>query len=186
MANTATNVAAGKPVVTGAIAIAPLGTTLPTDASTALADTYTKLGYVSDAGVVNSNARSSTDVRAWGGDTVLSLQTEKTDTFQFTLLETLDVEALKVYFGAENVSGTLATGITVTANAKELEDRVWVIDMILRGAQKRIVIPCGKVSATEDITYSDSDAVGLGITVTAFPDASGNSHYEYIKTRTTT
>lgn len=185
MANTATNVAAGKPSIGGAISVAPLGTTPPTSVTATLTG-FTTLGYVSEDGVVNSNSRSSTDVKAWGGDTVLSLQTEKTDTFQFTLLEALNTDVLKVYFGSDNVSGAVSTGITVNANANELTEQVWVIDMILRGVQKRIVIPSGKVTATEDITYSDSAAVGLGVTITAFPDSSGNSHYEYLKTKSTT
>lgn len=33
----------------------------------------------------------------------------------------------------------------------------------------------------EDIVYSDSKALGYGITLAAVPDTSGNTHYEYIK-----
>ena len=64
MASTA-NVTAGKPAVAGAIYYAPLGTTLPTDATTALAAGYTSLGYISDAGVTLSQSPSTENIKAW-------------------------------------------------------------------------------------------------------------------------
>lgn len=181
MANTATNVAAGKPSVSGAISVGATSLAAPTDATSALAAGFASLGYCSEDGLTNANERSSTDIKAWGGDIVLSVQDEKTDTFSFTLIESLNMDALKAYFGDANVTGSLADGITVKSNSTELSEKIWVIDMILRGAVKRIVIPCGKVTATEEITYSDSDVVGLGMTITAYPDSSNNTHYEYIK-----
>lgn len=182
MGNTVTNVSAGKPNITGAIYRAPLGTTLPTDAVTALNEAFACMGYASDAGMVNSSNRESTDIKAWGGDTVLNLQTGYTDTFKFTLYEALNVDVLKTVYGDDNVTGTLSTGITVKANSEEHEDCCWVVEMVLRNdAVKRIVIPVGKVTAVGDVTYSDSAAIGYETTVLASPDSQGNTHYEYIK-----
>ena len=182
----ATNVAAGKPKLAGAISFAATSTTLPTTAAAALDAGFVSLGYCSEDGLTNTQDRSITDIKAWGGDIVLSVQDQKTDTFSFTLIESLNTRALKAYFGDDNVTGDLSSGITVNVNSKELTEKAWVVDMILRGALKRIVIPNGKVTATESITYSDGAAVGLGVTVTAYPDSSGNTHYEYIKSNTST
>ncbi len=181
MANTVTNVSAGKPKVGGAINVADTSATLPTAVSTALTG-FTPLGYVSEDGLTNQNTIESEDIKAWGGDTVLVIQTEKTDTFGLTLIEVLNVDVLKIVFGDDNVTGTLADGITVNVNAKELPEKAWVIDMVMRnGALKRIVIPRAKVSEIGEVSYTDNEAVGYELTLTALPDANGNTHYEYIK-----
>ena len=177
-----TKVTAGKPKVGGALFRAPAGTALPTDAVTALAEAYKCLGYVSEDGVTNSTSIDSDEVKAWGGDTVLTLQTGKTDTFQLALLESLNVDALKSYFGDDNVTGTdTDSGLVIKCNSKELQSSVWVVEMIAAGnIPHRVVIPNAKPTEMEDITYVDNESVSLGMTLTALPDSDGNTHYEYI------
>lgn len=182
MANVVTNVTAGKPNVAGAIYVAPLGSTLPTTATAALAAEFVPLGYVSEDGLTNSNSPSSTDVKAWGGDTVLSLQTDRPDSFKFKLIETLNEDVLGEVYGSSNVAKDGNDNLTISVKSDELTGRAWVIDMVARGNRaKRIVIPNGKISALGDIAYKDNEAVGYDLTITDMPDSSGVYHYEYIQ-----
>lgn len=187
MANTALNVTTGKPKVTGGIYRAPLGTTLPTDATTALANTYVSLGYIATGGVTHSFEVDSGEYRAWGGDLVLAYQNSKTHRFAFGMIEVLNPTTYETIHGTANVSGTLATGISVTADGKDMTEYVYVIELAMRdGAMARIVIPDGKITAIGDIVYQDSDAVNFPVTVTAQADSSGNTYYEHIKKAATT
>lgn len=179
---TTTKVSAGKPKVAGAVYRAPLGTALPTDASTTLASAFVDMGYISEDGVTNSNSPDTEKIKAWGGQVVLIVSTEKPDTFKLTFLESLNANVLETVYGADNVtvSGNV---ITVQANASELGEFVYVIDVAMRGgAMKRIVIPDGALSELGDIVYKDDEAIGYEVTLDCMPDASGNSHYEYIQT----
>lgn len=181
MANVATNVSTGKPNVNGAIHVAPIGSTLPTAADTTLDAAFKALGYVSDDGLTNDNAPSTDSVKAWGGNTVLTLQTERPDTFAFTLLEVLNVDVLKTVYGENNVSVDGNGNIAVQATADELPGYSWVVDMIVRGGRaKRIVIPNGTISDLGTITYKDDEATAYALTITDVPDTHGVYHYEYI------
>lgn len=186
MSQTATNVTAAKPASGGAVYRAPLGTTLPNNSTSTLSGSFTALGYCSQDGLTNSNSTTVEEIKAWGGDTVYTVQTDATDTFSFTLLEALNADVLKTIYGESNVSGALATGISVSSKADEPTEYVWVFDMITRGnATKRIVLPDAKITDLGEITYSDSDAVGYQITLTAMAK-DGVTHYEYIKAASTT
>lgn len=176
------HVTVGKPKVSGAIFRAPLGTPLPTSVSDSLNSAFKQLGYINEDGVVNSNSPSSEDIKAWGGDIVLTTQTEKPDTFQFGLMEATNEEVLKAVYGDANVTTAASGEITVKANSTQQPNCAWIIDQVLRnGGAKRIVIPNAGVSEVGDITYADSEAVVYQTTISAMPDENGDTHFEYIK-----
>lgn len=186
MANTVSNVTTGKPAAGGAIWRAPLGTTLPTDATTALGEAFACLGYVSEDGYTNENSPETEDIKAWGGDVVCTTQTEKPDRFSFTLIEYFNAEVKKTVYGDANVTGTLSTGMVVRANSAEANAAVYVIDQALRGGVKqRTVIPNAKLSELAEIVYKDDEVVGYNVTLTALPGGFGSgdddTHKEYSK-----
>lgn len=181
MANNANNVTNGKPKVGGAIHWAPLGTALPTSVSDDLGEAFVNLGYCSDDGLSNDNGPETDSVKAWGGDTVLTLQTDRPDTFGVTLIEVTNVDVLKVIYGENNVTVGEHGEITVKATADEMTAGSWVIDVVLKGNRaKRTVIPNGTITELGTISYTDGDAVGYEITITDVPDGSGVYHYEYL------
>ena len=179
----AKNVTYGKPKVGGAVYVAPVGTTLPTDAVSELDPTFKSLGYISEDGITNTNSMESEKIKAWGGDVVLVANTGKEDTFTYTLIEGMNVDVLKYIYGDENVTGTIEEGVTVKSGSKPIESNAIVIDMILKGGVlKRIVIGDGTISELGDITYVDNDAAGYEVTIDCVPfDDKGNTHIEYIQ-----
>ena len=64
----ATQVGVGAAKATGAIWIAPQGTTLPTDATTTLASAFKTVGFVGEDGVTNSKSRETMEIKEWGGE----------------------------------------------------------------------------------------------------------------------
>lgn len=180
--NVATNVSTGKPAKAGAIFYAPYGTALPTDTDASLNGAFVALGYVSEDGLSNDNSPEGDRLKAWGGETVLSFQTDRPDSYKLTLIESLNTNVLKAIYGDDNVTIDGSGNITVKATADELEGASWVVDMLMRGGRKkRVVIPNGTITALDTISYKDDQAVGYGITITDVPDSTGTYHYEYIK-----
>lgn len=179
--NDSSNVSFGKPKATGAVFVAPAGTTLPTNATTALAAAYKGLGYVSEDGLVNSTEADTENVHAWGGDQVLVGQTTFGETFTVNLIETNE-ETLKVYYGEDNVTVDGSGNITVKQTSAELPEVVVVFELVLTGGRiKRIVVPKARIAdRSGEITYVDGEPIAYPAVFTAFPDTDGSTHTEYI------
>lgn len=181
MSTNASYVSVGKPKVTGAVHRAPLGTPLPTTATEPLNEAFKDMGYISDEGWTNSKSRESSEIKAWGGDTVLQPQTSKTDTFKLKFIESLNPETIKAVQGDDNVEGNLATGLTVRENSQELPRASWVIDTILTGGViKRTIIPEGQITELGDVVHKDDEPIGYDTIITAYPHAAydGDTHRE--------
>ena len=186
--NNVSYVSAGKPKVGGAIYVAPLGTTLPTDATTELDSAFVNVGYISEDGYTNSNSAETDSINAWGGDNVYNPQTEKPDTFQFAMIEAGNETVLKVVYGDDNVTGNLQEGLTVRANSREALERTMVIDVIIRGTiAKRTVIPKAQLTELGDIVYKDDELISYETTFAAHPDSAidFDTHREYLQQLTT-
>ena len=184
MPNKISNVVAGKPLSTGAILVAPLGTALPTTVDTAPNVAFVNTGYIGEAGVTENNARSVEKIRAWGGDTVKVTQTEHTLTYQFEFIESLNTEVLKTVYGTANVTTTAASASKGTLQSIKITSDVlphksYIFEIKDGDAKVRIVIPDGQITEIGETTYSDAAAISYQVTVECFPDSSAGKAYKY-------
>lgn len=182
MSGVATNVTAGKPRNSGAVFTAPTGTTLPTDAVTALASAFVDLGYISEDGVSKNVSIATTPIKEWGGAIVLITQDEKTATFKFKMIEYLNADVQKFVNGDANVSGTLTTGLSVAVDDAEMPERVLVFWQAMRGGvPHRMVVPRCRITEMSEVNFRSNEAVGYDVTVTAIKDETTGKYFtEYM------
>lgn len=184
---TKANVIAGKPKVGGAVFRAPLGTPLPTDASTPLPAAFTELGYVSSDGWSRQIDKSYEAIAAWGGDEVSKSRSEHSVGFSLELIEDLNEDAQTAKWGTAAVTVTAASPtvgkkITVAYKGEETEPAVWVLDMDDQGTLHRTVFG-NATDTTESFeqTFSDSDVIKLPFEMTVYRDDTGTFFYDYIQ-----
>lgn len=183
MANSS-NVSTGKPLYGGSTYVATSDTaTVPTAKPTGDAESiptgFASVGYLSEDGVEMAIEVESEPIKAFGGDVVDESQTSYAEKFTFAMIERNET-SMKVFWGDSNVTASSGTVSKVMGNSKELPTRAWVFDYALKnGKVLRVVVPKGKVTNREAIKYKDGEVVAYKVTLSAFPDASGNMHYEY-------
>lgn len=174
-------VSAAKPLsASGAVFVAPAGTELPTSADAELDSAFETLGYISEDGITNSIESDSENVVAFGGDTVLTIASSRTETFTFRPIE-INKVVLSAIWGSANVTGDDGTGVTAKHTSAEPDECVYVFAMALNGGRKQLLV-CPKAKLTEigENAYVTTDAQGHEMTVTAMADDKGVSVYQYV------
>ena len=173
-------VTTSKPKITGSVYRAPIGTTLPINATSELPAAFKCMGYISEDGISNTNTPETEIIKAWGGDPVNSSVTEKSDTFKTKFIEALNPEVLKAVYNDANVSIASSGDIAIAAKVEEPDESSYVFDMILKGgALKRIVVPKATLALTGDVVYKDNEAIGYEVELTSMA-VNGVTHHEYI------
>lgn len=158
-------------------AVAPLGTTLPTDATSALNGAFVDLGNVTDDGVVNSVKRDTTKHYNWGGKTVKVTSDRYTETVKVTLYES-SAEVLQTVFGNDNVtvgsSGDHQT-ITVEHSSLQLPHMCFAFTGVDGERTVRTIIRNGQVTEIGDIQMSHSKPTVYELTIDVFETSDGDN-----------
>lgn len=171
--------------IAGGVYVAPLGTTLPTDATTALGAAFKPLGPISEDGVTRSISVNSSTIHAWGGYTVATMHGAHEETVSFRCLDADNAAALGVGFA---VTGAMSTGLTVVpATGEAMVNHSVVIEMLRAdGSAQRLVIPEAALTEVGDIVYKDDEIASLEYTLACIADDDGVPVYDYRKAATTT
>src|SRR5699024_327966 len=167
MANTA-YVNVGKPDtgVSGGVSPAPLGTTLPTDATTALDAALTTYGSISEDGLTETTETASDKSKAGGGRIGENLQTDSSASLAFSFIESSNADVLKAICGEDNVTVD-GTNITAKFDLEQLPSRVWNFDVRDGDNRVRVSVPNGQITELGDVTYGDEDVIAYEVTVDA-------------------
>ena len=183
----AQNASAASPVTTGGILVGPLGTAIPTDATTAVNAAILALGYVGREGLRPvGSAPSFNDVFAWGGDLIDSpMESKGTTEFEFDLLEIMNPEVARLIFGGSNVTvvpATASAGTTVSILVKGfvIPRKASVFDMLYGGKKLRFAGSNVQLTKMEEGAYQDANVGYYRMRAKCFPDAAGVSLYRYL------
>ena len=168
----------GAAKATGAIWVAPNGTTLPANATDALANDWNLLGFTSDAGVQISESSSTQDIVAWEERTVVyTARTEYKENVTFTPIQANE-DVAKLMWGddAVEVSGG---NITTKHHGRTIEPVCIVIETTPReGIVKRY---CGTFQLAErgEQTMDGTQVDARALTFGSIADTDGVTMYEY-------
>ncbi|WP_444580723.1 phage tail tube protein [Bifidobacterium longum subsp. infantis] len=178
--NDSTMVSLGKFKVGGYAYWAPSGTALPTDSSTPLAAAFKLLGYLSEDGLTNATDTDTTEIKDANGTTVMKVITSYAESYQFALLEVLRVEAAKMRYNSDAVTGT-DKSMTIKHQMPSAEDFVLVFEIAMSGNVKdRLVIGNGTRAEFGDRQVHAGDAQVYDVTVAANDMGNGVTAIEYI------
>jgi len=179
-------VGAPDQLATGAIKHAPIGTTLPSLASITpsgveLDSAFTGDEYVSEDGLTLTPSMSTTEIKEWGGATVRKVLESFDGTLSWTMISTNE-GSLGVAFGADHITKQAATTAHGTQLMVEMgaflpEAQSWVFLMKDGQARMVVLVPNGQVTEVGEVTFAANAAVGWQVTLSTYPDASGNSIY---------
>lgn len=179
-------VGAPEQVTTGAIKHAPIGTTLPilSDISKTgvnLAAAFEGNEYVSEDGLTLAPAMSTTDIKDWSGSTVRKVLESFDGTLSWTMISTNE-GALGIAFGEDHITTSAASAthgeqVRAELGAHLPEAQSWVFLMKDGDARIVIVVPNGQVTEVGEVTFASNAAVGWNVTLSCYPDSSGECIY---------
>lgn len=173
------NITSSNPGRNGVYFRGPLGVKLPETATEDLDPAFEDQGIVGEEGVQQAITRDSEDIKAYGGDTVYTLQTDYGQEITTTVYESTNVPTLRTAFGDENVVRT-DEGIKIVHNKSRLPRSSSVWEHLIDQGVKRQVAEQSQVISVGDIANVHTDIVKYELVSKLYPDADGNLLVEYI------
>lgn len=171
----ADNVNNASALTGGALYVAPKGTAVPEDATTALGADYKALGYTAKDGYKMQIDRESVQWDSWEADDIVEVDESHSVTNTVTPMETFSEDVAKTIFGPGNVTAADGAVSKIVVNADELPEYVLVVEMRLRNGRKcRVVNPRWKITSQGEFTFNRQDPITSELQGKCLPDADGN------------
>lgn len=172
---TTAEVLSGAPNVAGYTFSAPVGTTAPTDASTALSAAFVNLGFIDDAGLTVKQGSKIVEIRDWNGDLVAALDDEVTAQITFTMMQTGVATQSEIYGASNVVADTVDTSKlkSVAFTGDTLPHRFYSFELKNIKGLQRLIVEDGQITEVGDLKFVKKDVVKYPVTVTCYRAASG-------------
>ncbi|MFF2026562.1 hypothetical protein [Rhodococcus koreensis] len=189
MVNVNNSYVATPPIDGGVLHSADLGTTLPATAKEELNALFkaNDHGAVGENGIGIQRTRTTTDIKAFGGKTFRTVQTESDEAIVITLLEDDNLAVLETVNGADNVvvhepdEDGLAKTIYHVSDALPIKS--WIVDTKDGDKLKRYVIEKGQVTEIAEITDVHTDVTKVQITIKTYESSIGNKGQNVVELR---
>jgi hypothetical protein len=167
---------------TGALYIAPLGTTAPTGATPAWNVAFKELGFLSEDGITENPSLDSEEIKAWQSGTVIrKVITGSGLEFSFDVIET-NLTILELFY-----PGSVITAVTGPPAETKVEVKLPVatfkafgIDLVDGTKLERIIVPRASISARGERNYTNPSARNFPLTLSASPDSAGVTAIRYL------
>lgn len=154
--------------VSGSVFVAPVGSTAPDDAETALDAAFVDLGAINEDGLSLSPSRSIEKIRAWqAAKAVRTIITEDELSISFSLMQ-WNEDSIALAFGGGTFSAVVGPPTAtkfVPPAAGTVDERAWVFEWVDGSTTSRIYVPKGMVGEIGEITVAKSGAIELALTV---------------------
>lgn len=174
MAVNVNNAFVGTPPIDGGVFFrAPVGTDLPEDSTTPLSPAFEDHGAVGENGVTVAQTRDNTDIKMFGGETYVTVQTNYDEQITITLLEDDNEAVLRTAFGDANVEITPSTATDGTKKviyhtSAPLPISSFVIDTISGLKTKRYVVENGQVVNVAEVLDVHNNVTSRTLTVKTY------------------
>ncbi|WP_181785070.1 phage tail tube protein [Streptomyces phytophilus] len=160
--------------------VAPLGTASPGDPEVQPEDPYLPIGALSEDGLVQGFDEDSQSHTPWGYTSPIRTSiTQSLRTFSITAWETGRVVVQSLQYRKDIADLAPVSGLTTFAEtASPLPDRRVFWFVVLDGEIDRgFYVPEGEITERSDVTHKQDEVAGFQWTITAYPDAAGNTVY---------
>jgi hypothetical protein len=157
---------------TGAAMIAPLGTTAPTDATSAWGAGWLDLGYLSEDGFTENPILESDEIKAWqSGAIVRKVITGSGEEFSFDTIET-NLNTVTLFYPGSVIT-VAGSNTKVEIHIPVATPQAFGFDVIDGSRRARIIVPRAELTERGEVNYKNADAVAQPFTVNATPDSAG-------------
>lgn len=158
----------------------PVGTTAPTDATTALNSAFVEMGYITEDGTSTTPSTDTQTIRGWQSIYALRYAIVGRDLRIALSLMEVNKDTVGVWSQGGVTTGGPTAWKVVPPTAETVDARAWVMEGIDGSRTYRFYVPSGLVLDSGEWKWSRTGAAVLPITLGLTASGAGNGWELYV------